>query len=73
MNITRLTGANAYRANVAAPKAAKKNTALPTARAHDRVELAYEDVLRAEHEGYIEVNGNRFAVSDDMASQMRRA
>ena len=73
MNITRLTGANAYRANAAAPKAAKKNTALPAVRAHDRVELAYEDVLRAEHEGYIEVNGNRFAVSDDMASQMRRA
>ena len=63
MNITRLTGANAYRANAAAPKAAKKNTALPAVRAHDR----------AEHEGYIEVNGNRFAVSDDMASQMRRA
>lgn len=73
MNITKLTGANAYRANAAAPKIAKKNHALPAVRSHDRVELAYEDVLCAEHEGYIEVNGNRFAVSDDMASQMRRA
>ena len=76
MNVTRLTGANAYRANAAAkpPKNVKQTrSAASGVSSHDRVELSYEDVLRAEHEGCIEVNGNRFAVSEDMASQMRRA
>ena len=76
MNITQLTGAAAYRRNAAAQmqKAARqKSAATSGVRAQDRVELSYDDVLKAEHEGYIEVNGNRFTVTADMASQMRRA
>lgn len=76
MNITHLTGAAAYRRGAAAQlqKAARQKSAAPSGvRARDRVELSYDDVLKAEHEGYIEVNGNRFAVTSDMASQMRRA
>lgn len=76
MNITQLTGAAVYRRNAAAQlqKAARqKSAATSGVRARDRVELSYDDVLKAEHEGYIEVNGNRFAVTSDMASQMRRA
>ena len=76
MNITQLTGAAAYRRNAAAQmqKAARQKSATTSGvRAQDRVELSYDDVLKAEHEGYIEVNGNRFTVTADMASQMRRA
>lgn len=76
MNITKLFGVNAYRAQTAAkaPKIAKQaRKASGGVSARDRVELSYDDVLKAEHEGYIEVNGKRFAVSGDMASQMRRA
>ena len=75
MNITKLTGANAYRNRMAAkaPKIAKQSGKASGVSARDRVELTYDDVLKAEHEGCIEVNGRRFAVSGDMASQMRRA
>ena len=76
MNITRLFGVNAHRSQTAAktPKiATQARKASGGVSARDRVELSYDDVLKAEHEGYIEVNGKRFAVSDDMASQMRRA
>ncbi|MBQ9647622.1 MAG: hypothetical protein IJV43_04575 [Oscillospiraceae bacterium] len=77
MNITTLTGVNAYRKNAAAErlqKAAKpKSGATSPARTRDRVELQFTDVLKAENEGYIEVNGNRFSVTADMASQMRKA
>ena len=75
MNITKLTGANAYRNRMAAkaPKIAKQSGKASGVSARDRVELTYDDVLKAEHEGCIEVNGRRFAVSGDMAPQMRRA
>ena len=76
MNITNLTGVNAYRRNASAQlqKAVKQTGgASSAARTRDRVELQYADVLTAEKEGYIEVNGSRFTVTSDMASQMRRA
>ena len=77
MNIPTLTGVNAYRKNAAAEKLQKavKQTgnAVPGARMCDRIELQFSDVLTAEKEGYIEVHGNRFAVTADMASQMRKA
>ena len=77
MNITNLTGVNAYRRNVAAEKL-QKTVKQPDGiasgtRTRDRVELQFSDVLTAEKEGYIEVNGNRFTVTADMASQMRKA
>lgn len=39
----------------------------------DRVDIRYDDVLKAEKEGYIEVDGKRYAVSEEMASGMRTA
>ena len=76
MNITNLTGANAYRGNAAAGQAQKavgRITAVAGAARRDRVELNYQDVINAEKYGFIEVNGNRYAVSGDMATQMRSA
>lgn len=76
MNITNLTGANAYRSSAAAgqlQKSVGRVTAVAGAARRDRVELSYQDVVNAEKYGFIEVNGNRYAVSGDMAEQMRSA
>ena len=77
MNITNLTGANAYRKNAAAERLQRtagllKTTAADSMR-RDRFDLSYQDVVNAEKYGYIEVNGNRYTVSGDMVSQMRSA
>lgn len=74
MNVGNVTGVNAYRRTAAAkpPKAAGQQQAAET-RSRDRLELQFSDVLTAEREGYIEVGGRRFAVSEDMAAQMRGA
>ena len=74
MNITNLTGVNAYRKNAAAErlqKAAGQITAAVEPARRDRFELSFQDVVNAEKYGYIEVNGNRYTVSGDMATQMR--
>ena len=42
-------------------------------RLRDSVKLSYSHVLTAEKEGSIEVNGERIAVSADMAAEMRRS
>lgn len=76
MNITNLTGANAYRSNAAAgqaQKAARQAAAAMSPTRRDRFELSYQDVINAEKYGFIEVNGNRYTVSGDMATQMRSA
>ena len=75
MNITNLTGASAYRSNAAGQlqKAAGQITAAVEQRRRDRFELSYQDVINAEKYGFIEVNGNRYTVSGDMATQMRSA
>ena len=76
MNVNTLTGVNAYRKNTAAEKLQKvakpKNGISSAPQTRDRVELQFSDVLTAEREGYIEVGGRRFAVTADMASQMRK-
>lgn len=74
MNIGNVTGVNAYRRTAAAtpPKVAGQKKAVD-ARSRDRLELQFTDVLTAEKEGYIEVGGKRFAVSEDIAAQMRSA
>lgn len=76
MNIINVSGVNAYRAAAKPPtiarNAASRRSAAPD-RSRDWVELQFSDVLTAEKEGYIEVGGKRFAVTEDMASQMRRA
>ena len=74
MNITRMTGAAAYRKSASAgrlPKTIGPIPAIGGAARRDRFELRYQDVLNAEKYGFIEVNGNRYAVSGDMATQMR--
>ena len=74
MNITRMTGANAYRKNAAAEqvqKTAAQLTAGAAQKRRDRFEVSFQDVINAEKYGFIEVNGNRYTVSGDMATQMR--
>ena len=74
MNITKMTGANAYRKNAAAGHAQKTAARIAAAmepRRRDRFEVSFQDVLNAEKYGFIEVNGNRYTVSGDMATQMR--
>ena len=76
MNITRMAGASAYRKNAAAERlqrAAGQITATTGATQRDRFELSFQDVVNAEKYGFIEVNGNRYTVSGDMATQMRSA
>ena len=76
MNITRMTGANAYRKNAAAEqvqKTAAQLTAGAAQKRRDRFEVSFQDVINAEKYGFIEVNGNRYTVSGDMATQMRSA
>ena len=75
MNITNLTGSNAYRASAAAQaqKTAAQITAATQQKRRDRFELSFQDVVNAEKYGFIEVNGNRYTVSGDMATQMRSA
>lgn len=75
MNVSISAGVNAYRRSAApekktvAPKIAASRT---PAGGQDRVQINYGDILTAEQEGYIEVGGKRFAVSDDMVAQMKR-
>lgn len=74
MNITHLTGANAYRKNAAAgqlQRTAAQITGSAGANRRDRFEVSFQDVVNAEKYGFIEVNGNRYTVSGDMATQMR--
>lgn len=75
MNITNLTGANAYQKNAAAGQLQKTaaQIAATAQKQRDRFELSYQDVINAEKYGFIEVNGNRYTVSGDMATQMRSA
>lgn len=76
MNITKLTGAGAYRKNTAAERlqrVAEGKTAAAAQARSDRFELSFQDVVNAEKYGFIEVNGNRYTVSGDMATQMRSA
>ena len=76
MNITRMTGANAYRKNAAAEqvqKTAAQLTAGAAQKRRDSFEVSFQDVINAEKYGFIEVNGNRNTVSGDMATQMRSA
>ena len=75
MNITRMTGASAYRKNAAAEQVQKTaaQIAATAQKRRDSFEINFQDVINAEKYGYIEVNGNRFTVSGDMAAQMRSA
>ena len=78
MNVGNVTGRSTFFHNVAAERPQKPTgqgsaQTAATARTRDRVELRYDDVLKAEKEGYIEIHGERFAVTGEMASQMRRA
>ena len=61
-----MTGPRAVRIT---PKA--KNTGKADEAKRDRLELQFTDLLQAEEAGFIEVNGRRFTVSEDMAVQMR--
>lgn len=76
MNVGRIMGGNAAFRAVAQPvqKSASQKTAaeLPTvSRRRDRLDIRYEDVLKAEKEGFVEVDGRRYAVSGDEAAGMR--
>ena len=67
MNVGNVTGRSTFFHNVAAERPQKPTgqgsaQTAATARTRDRVELQFSDVLTAEKEGYIEVNGNRFTV-----------
>ena len=76
MNVTRMAGASAYRKNAAAEqmqKSVRQITAATQQKRYDRFELSFQDVVNAEKYGFIEVNGNRYTVSGDMATQMRSA
>ena len=77
MNVGNVTGRSTFFHNVAAEKLQKTvkqpGGTASGARTRDRVELRYDDVLKAEKEGYIEINGERFAVTGEMASDMRQA
>ena len=70
---------NAYTQSMARLKqtvSAKTGAAAPSKaqeRLRDTVKLSYQHVLTAEQEGYIEVNGEKIAVSSDMAAAMRRS
>lgn len=81
MYISNMMGLAAGRRSGAGQKTAKTAVKPKTAAAEktapapkrDRLELQFNDVLQAEKNGYIEVGGKRFAVTADMASQMRAA
>ena len=42
-------------------------------RSRDRVERCYDEVVKAAREGYVEINGSRFVLSEEMASDMEQA
>ncbi len=73
MNITSMTDGSVRSAGKTLRFPAQKSTApvAPRHDAFDRIELSYGDVLSAEREGCIEVNGKRFSVSGDMAASLR--
>lgn len=78
MNIRNITGGSPLLRNPAAERPQKpvgqgSAQTAATARTRDRVELRYDDVLKAEKEGYIKIHGERFAVTGEMASDMRQA
>ena len=74
MNIGNVTGVNAYRRSAAAkpPKSVEQRNASDE-RSRDRLELQFTDVLTAEKEGWIEIGGRRFTVSEEMAAELRRS
>lgn len=79
MDVRFHTGTNPYRKNMEKLKqtvSAKVSAASP-AKAQDRlrdtVKISYQHVLTAEKEGYVEINGERIAVSADTAKDMRRS
>lgn len=76
MNVGRVSGANAFLKNAAAEAqrtARPKTDTRAASPRRDRFEVSYQDVVNAEKHGFIEINGSRYAVSGDMAAQMRSA
>lgn len=77
MNVSGLTGAYRGGAVRELKRAVKSGASGTTAKTppigRDTVQLGFRDVLSAEKEGYIEVNGVRLSVPAGMASRIRAA
>lgn len=76
MNVGKLSGAGAaQQATAAGRRRAERppqETASP-ARRQDRLELHFAQMREAEENGYLEVNGYRFTVTEEMSRDTRRA
>ncbi len=73
MNVSRISGISGVAESAAARRQTKQKTQTQTAARRDRFDVTYQDVVNAEKHGFIEVNGKRYTVSEDMALQMRSA